>query len=121
MKKLAVALAVPAAAAALLGGSAVNASDDTVKTKATIDVRSTDISSRRRHYRHYSYRHHLPYYHSTDYPSYGYAPSPYYGGGYSRVDSHVYSRVYGWPYYYGGGYDYGAPGTSFGGGGYRGR
>ena len=55
-------------------------------------------------YRHYGYRHYRPYYRS-----YGYAPRPYYGGG------------YGGPYY-GGGYGYGGPGISFsfGSGGYRG-
>src|ERR1700687_450674 len=96
MKKLFIAMAV--GAAALLGGSAANAADNTVKAKAATDatqssISSTDISSRRR-YRHY-----------------GYAPRPYYGGG------------YGGPYYGGGyGYGYGGPGISFsfGSGGYRG-
>jgi len=109
MKKLAIVLAV--GAAALLGGSAANAADNTVKAKAATDVtqQSTDFSSRGRHYRHYGYRHHgyrhygyrsyRPYYGN----SYGYAPQPYYGG---------YNR----------GYGYGGPGVtfSFGGGGYRG-
>src|SRR5260370_36641864 len=77
MKKLAIVFAV--GAAALLGGSAANAADNTVKAKAATDVTqsstsSTDISSRRR-YRHYGYRHYRPYY-----SSYGYAPRPYYGG-----------------------------------------
>ena len=84
--------------AALLGGSAANAADNTVKAKATTDVTqsSTDFSSRGRYhhygYRHYGYRHYRPYYRS-----YGYAPRPYYGG-------------------------YGGPSVSFsfGGGGYRG-
>jgi hypothetical protein len=104
MKKLAIVFAM--GAAALLGGSAANA---TVKAKAATDVTqtSTDISSRGRHYRHYGYRHYRTYYRS-----YGYAPRPYYGGyggGYDRP-------------YYGGGYGYGGPGVtfSFGGGGYRG-
>ncbi len=101
MKKLAIIFAV--GAAALLGGSAANAADNTVKAKAATDVTqsSTDISSRHRHWRryhHYGYRHYRPYY-----GSYGYAPRPYYGG-------------------YGGGYGYGGPSVTFGfgGGGYRG-
>src|SRR5260370_41908796 len=75
MKKLAIVFAV--GAAALLGGSAANAADNTVKAKAATDVtqQSTDFSSRGRHYRHYGYRHYRPYYRS-----YGYAPRPYYGG-----------------------------------------
>src|SRR5258708_8945324 len=77
MKKLFIAMAV--GAAALLGGSAANAADNTVKAKAATDVTqssisSTDISSRRR-YRHYGYRHYRPYY-----SSYRYAPQPYYRG-----------------------------------------
>jgi hypothetical protein len=105
MKKLIIAMAI--GAAALLGGSAANAADNTVKAKAATEVTqsSTDISSRGRYYRHYGYRHYRPYYRS-----YGYAPRPYYGGG------------YGGPYY-GGGYGYGGPsvtfGFGFGGGGYR--
>ena len=105
MKKLAIVFAV--GAAALLGGSAANAADNTVKAKAATDVtqQSTDFSSRHRHYRHrhygyrtYGYRPYRPYYRS-----YGYAPGPYYGG-------------------YGRGYGYGGPSISFGfgGGGYRG-
>jgi hypothetical protein len=111
MKKLAILFAV--GAVALLGGSAANAADNTAKAKAATDVtQSTDISSRGRHYRHYGYRHYRHYgYRSYRpyYSSYGYAPRPYYGGG------------YGGPYY-GGGYGYGGPGISFsfGGGGYRG-
>src|SRR5258707_1924371 len=81
MKKLAIVFAV--GAAALLGGSAVNAADNTVKAKATTDVtqQSTDFSSRGRHYRnyrHYGYSSYRPYYGN----SYGYAPRPYYGGVY---------------------------------------
>jgi hypothetical protein len=105
MKKLAIVFAV--GAAALLGGSAANAADNTVKAKAATDVtqQSTDFSSRHRYYRHrhygyrtYGYRPYRPYYRS-----YGYAPGPYYGG-------------------YGRGYGYGGPSISFGfgGGGYRG-
>ena len=113
MKKLFIAMAV--SAAALLGGSAANAADNTVKAKTATDVTqsSTDISSRRRyhhygyrHYRHYGYRHyrHYGYRHYRPlYRRYGYAPRPYYGG---------YSGGYGRPYY-GAGYGYG-------GGGYRG-
>src|SRR3979490_1653228 len=88
MKKLAIIFAV--GAAALLGGSAANAADNTVKAKAATDVTqsSTDISSRHRHwrrYQHYGYRHYRPYYRSYGYApryygSYGYAPPPYYGG-----------------------------------------
>ncbi len=115
MKKLAIAFAV--GAAALLGGSAANAADNTVKAKAATDVtqQSTDFSSRGRHYRHYGYRHyrHYGYRHYRHYGyrhyrpyygnSYGYAPRPYYGG-------------------YGHSYGYGGPSVTFGfgGGGYRG-
>lgn len=112
MRKLAIVFAV--GAAALLGGSAANAADNTGKAKAATDVtqQSTDFSSRGRHYqnyrhyghrnygyRHYGYRQYRPYYGN----SYGYAPRPYYGG---------YNR----------GYGYGGPSVTFGfgGGGYRG-
>jgi hypothetical protein len=111
MKQLAIVFAV--GAAALLGGSAANAADNTVKAKAATDVtqQSTDFSSRGRHYR--SYRHYG--YHSYRRPyygnSYGYAPRPYYGSGYGGG--------YGGPYY-GGGYGYGGPSISFGFGGGRG-
>jgi hypothetical protein len=110
MKKLAIVFAV--GAAALLGSSAANAADNTVKAKAATDVTqsSTDISSRRRHYRHYGYRHYRPHYRS-----YGYAPRPYYGNSYGYAPQ---------PYYggYGRGYGYGGPSVTFGfgGGGYRG-
>src|SRR6202043_1687105 len=100
MKRLFIAMAV--GGAALLGGSAANAADNTVKAKATTDVTqsSTDFSSRGR-YRHYGYRHYRPYYRS-----YGYAPRPsYYGGGYGGP---YYGGGYGGPYY-GGGYGYGGP------------
>src|ERR1700682_499274 len=106
MKKLFIAMAV--GAAALLGSSAANAADNTVKAKAATDVTqsSTDISSRGRHYRryhHYGYRHYRPHYRS-----YGYAPRPYYGG-------------YGGPYYGGGcGYGGARAGLPLGGGGGRG-
>ena len=103
-------LVIATAAAALMGGSAANAADTSTRAKAptdqaTIDVarQSTDVSSRRRHYRHYGYRHYRPHYRT-----YGYAPQPYYGG---------YSQPY-----YGNGYGHGGPGVTFslGGGGYRG-
>src|ERR1700686_5684066 len=109
MKKLAIAFAV--GAAALLGGSAADAADNTVKAKAATDVtqQSTDFSSRGRHYshygyrnygyRHYGYRHYRPYYGN----SYGYAPRPYYGG---------YGGGYGGPYY-GGGFWFGGGGGNF--------
>jgi hypothetical protein len=114
MKTLAIALAV--GAAALLGGSAANAADNTVKAKASADVTqtSTDISSRGRHYRHYGYRH---------YRSYAYSPRRYYGGGYGGgYGGPYYGGGYGGGPYYGGGYGYGGPSVSFsfGGGGYRG-
>ena len=106
MKKLAIVFAV--GAAALLGGSAVNAADNTVKAKAATDVtqQSTDFSSRGRHYRHYGYRSGYRHYGYRSYRpyygnSYGYAPQPYYGG-------------------YGRGYGYGGPSVSFGFGGGRG-
>ena len=104
MKKSAIVFAV--GAAALLGGSAANASDNSVKAKAATDVtqRSTDMSSRGRYYRHYGYRHGYRHYGYRGYGpyygnSYGYAPRPYYGG-----------------------YGYGGPGVtfSFGTGGYGG-
>ena len=115
MKKLAIIFAV--GAAALLGGSAANAADNTVKAKAATDVTqpSTDFSSRGRHYRHYGYRHYR-HYGYRHYRHYGYSQyRPYYG------DSYGYTPR---PYYgdYGQGYGYGGPSVtfSFGGGGYRG-
>jgi hypothetical protein len=103
MKRLAIVFAV--GAAALLGGSAANAADNTVKAKVGTEVtqQSTDISSRGRHYgyRHYGYR-----------PHYGYRGySPYYGNSYGYYAPRHY-----------GGYGYGGPGISFsfGTGGYRG-
>jgi hypothetical protein len=108
MKKLAILFAV--GAAALMGGSAANAADNSVKAKTSPGVTqsSTDISARKRHghwrghhhhhHRHWGHRHHRPYDNSYGY----YGPRRgYYGG----------------PRYYGGG-----PGItfSFGSGGYRG-
>ncbi|MBR1211322.1 hypothetical protein [Bradyrhizobium sp. JYMT SZCCT0180] len=102
MNKLGIIFAV--GAAALLGGSAANAADNTAKAKASTVVTqpSTDIGSQRRHHRHYGHRAYRPYYGN----SYGYyAPRPYYGGGYG-----------GGPYY-GRAYGYGGPSVSFGFGG----
>ena len=92
MKKLAIILAV--GAAALMGGSAANAADNSVKAKAPMDAKQvpTDISSQHRHwrghhhhYRHWGHRHYRPYYNSYGYyapRSYGYYGGPrYYGGG----------------------------------------
>src|SRR6476619_5608686 len=117
MKKLFIAIGI--SAAALLGGSAANAADDTVKANAATDVTqsSTDISSRR-HYRHYGYRHYRHYDRSYGY----YAPRRYYGGysgGYGGPYYAGYSGGYGRPYY-GGGYGYGGPSVIFcyGGGGH---
>lgn len=103
MKKLSLAFAI--GAAALLGVSAANASDNPRTDTPDLTQQSTDISSRHRHHRfhghrhhhrHYGFRHYRPYYGN----SYGYyAPRPYYGG-----------------------YGYRGPGISFsfGSGGYRG-
>lgn len=94
MKKLAIVLAV--GAAALMGGSAANAADNSVKAQAPVAAKQvhTDISSRHRHghwrhhhhhrrwghhhhHRHWGHRHHRPYYNS-----YGYHGGPrHYGGG----------------------------------------
>jgi hypothetical protein len=78
MKKLAILLAV--GAAALFGGSAASAADNTAKANVGAGVdQSTDFSSHRRHWRHrhaHRHWHHRPYYRS-----YGYAPRPYYYGG----------------------------------------
>jgi Ni/Co efflux regulator RcnB len=85
MKKLAIVLAV--GAAALMGGSAANAADNSVKAQAPVAAKQvhTDISSRHRHghwrhhhhHRRWGHRHHRPYYNS-----YGYHGGPrHYGGG----------------------------------------
>lgn len=105
MKKLAIVLAV--GAAALFGGSAANAADNSVTAKATTDAaQSSDMSARRKHWRHRHHRVHRHHIHRSHYRpyygSYGYAPGAYYA-----------------PRYYGGG----GPGISFGfggGGGHRG-
>lgn len=110
MKRLAIVFAV--GAAALLGGSAANATANTVKAQAATHAsQSTDFSSRHRGYRH-SRGYARPYSRSYGYAprrAY-YAPQPYYGGGYG----------YGGPVY--GGYGYGGPSISlgFGGGGFGG-
>lgn len=107
MKKLAIVFAV--GAAALLGGSAANAADNSAKAQVTTGMSqsSTEFSSRNRGYRHsrgygrsYAYAPRRGYYGS---------PQPYYGSGYG----------YGGPGY-GGGYGYGGPSISFGFGGGRG-
>jgi hypothetical protein len=81
MKRLAIVIAV--GAAALLGGSAAHAADNTVKAQASPDVtQSTDMSSRGRHYRHHrAHRHWRHGHYRPYYNSYGYAPRPYYYGG----------------------------------------
>src|SRR5260370_22227028 len=83
MKKLAIVFAV--GAAALLGGSAANAADNTVKANAATDVTqsSPDLSSLHRHcrrYHPYRYRHYQPYSRRD-----GYAPPSY--------DSYSYPRA----------------------------
>jgi len=77
------------------------------KPQTDVMQQSTDFSSSGRHYRNYrnyGYRNYRPHYGN----SYGYAPRPYYSGGYGQ------------PYYGGGGYGYGGPSISFGFGGGRG-
>lgn len=106
MKKLAIVLAV--GAAALLGGTAANADNSAKAEAATVGTsQSTDFSSR-----HRGYRHARPYYRS--YRSYAprrgyYAPRTYYAP----------RSYYAQPYYGGGGYGYGGPSISFGFGGGR--
>ena len=78
MKKLAILFAV--GAAALLAGSPAGATvDNSVKASAN-ESAQTDVSARRRHWRHRHYRIHRSYY-APYYRSYGYAPEPYYYGG----------------------------------------
>jgi hypothetical protein len=87
MKKLAIVFAV--GAAALIGGSAANAADNSVKAKPSTDTvqSSTDFSAHRRHWRHRHWgyhRHYRPYYDSYGYYAprrYGYYGPRYYGGG----------------------------------------
>ena len=80
MKKLTIATAIAVSAAALLGGSAANATDNAVNVKAATDVtQSTDFSSRGRHWRYHRHWHHS--YYRPYYGSYGYYPQPYYYGG----------------------------------------
>jgi hypothetical protein len=107
MKKLAIAFAV--GAAALLGGSAANAADNTAKLTASTDVSaSTDMSARKR----VRVRHVQRSYRTYD-DSYAYDPAPYYGGGYAPRSYGGYDG-YG-PQHYGGGGP--SIGFSFGGGG----
>lgn len=90
MKKLAIVVAV--GAAALIGGSAANAADHATKTKPSDAVTQspTDISSQHRHHwrhrhhhHHWGHRHHYrPYYNSYNYYAprrYGYYGPRYYG------------------------------------------
>jgi hypothetical protein len=96
MKKIAIVLAV--GAAALMGGSAAKATDNSVKTKAPVAAKQmpTDISSQHRHrhwhghhhhHRHWGHRHHHRHWghhhhYRPHYNSYGYYGGPrYYGGG----------------------------------------
>ncbi len=114
MKKLAIVFAV--GAAALLGGSAANAKDNTVNARAATDVTQTDFSSHRRHWRHrhhrihrhHVYRHHVYRSYRPYHRTYGYVPQAYYAPQ---------------PYYYGGGapiisLGFGGGGFGFGGGGW---
>ena len=107
MKKLAIVIAV--GAAALMGGSAASAADKaaTPKSSAGIDQPLTDFSSQhRRHHghRHHGHRHWGHHHYRPHYRSYNYYAPRHHG-------------YYGGPRYYGGG-----PGVtfSFGSGGYRG-
>jgi hypothetical protein len=93
MKKLAIVLAV--GAAALIGGSAASAADNAAKSKPMPGVAqsSTDISARKRHrhsshrhwrHHHWGHRHYRPHYRSYGYYAprrYGYYGPRYYGGG----------------------------------------
>ncbi|WP_425991797.1 hypothetical protein [Afipia sp. DC4300-2b1] len=83
MKKLAIAFAV--GAAALLGGSAANAADNSVKAQAaTHTAQINEFSSQHRRHRHHSrHRHVRPYGGGYGYyaPQAYYAPQPYYYGG----------------------------------------
>jgi hypothetical protein len=109
MKILFIAMAV--GAAALVGESAANATDNAVRTKDGTGVTqsSTDFSSHRRHWHRYGY-------YRPHYRSYGYYRPYYRSYGYYRPYYRSYG-YYGRPYY--GGY-YGGPSVtfSFGGGRY---
>lgn len=108
MKKLAIVIAV--GAAAVMGGSVASAADKaaTPKSSAGINQPLTDFSSQhRRHHhghRHHGHRHWGHHHHRPHYRSYNYYAPRHHG-------------YYGGPRYYGGG-----PGVtfSFGSGGYRG-
>ncbi len=91
MKKLAIVVAV--GAAALIGGSAANAADNAAKVKPSDAVTQspTDISSQHRHHhrhhrhgghRHWGHHHHRHWghhHHRRYYNSYGYYAPRYYG------------------------------------------
>ena len=88
MKKLAIVVAM--GAAALIGSSAANAADNAAKAKPSNAVTQspTDFSSQHRHWRHHHHHHHWghrhyrPYYNSYGYyapRSYGYYGPRYYG------------------------------------------
>jgi hypothetical protein len=97
MKKLAIVFAV--GAAALMGGSAVYAADNAVKSRSSTDAAQsriaaqspTDISAQYRyrhwhghHHHHWRHRHYRPYYGSYNYYAprpYGYYGPRYYSGG----------------------------------------
>jgi hypothetical protein len=117
MKKLAIVFAV--GAAALLGGSAANAADNSVKAQAATGVSqsSTDFSSRNRGHR-YSRGYGRSYAYAPRRGYYG-ASQPYYGGSGYGYGGPGYGGGYGGPGY-GGGYGYGGPSVSFGFGGGRG-
>ena len=100
MKRLSLAIAV--GAAALLGVSAANASDNTVPTKAAPGVtkQSTDISSRGRHHKYHGHRHHRHHghRHHHHHRHYGFRHyRPYYGGSYGYYAPRPYYRGYGGP------------------------
>lgn len=108
MKKLAIAIAI--GAAALIGGSAANAADNSSKAKSSPGIQQvpTDFSSQhRRHHhghRHHGHRHWGHHHYRPHYRSYNHYAPRHHG--------------YHGPRYYGGG----GPGVtfSFGSGGYRG-
>ena len=84
MRKLAIAVAV--GAAALFGGSAANAADNTKARIASGVSQSTDMSSQHRHHHHRHFRMHRHWGHGYGYyrpyaNSYGYYRQPYFHGG----------------------------------------
>lgn len=103
MKRFTIAIAL--GATALFGGSAANASDNTLKPEVGTNAGpATELSSQHRRYHH---RHHLGH-HRRYYGSYGYAPRAYY------PPQAYYAPQ---PYYYGGGptIGFGFGGGHFGG------